>query len=219
MKLSLNTDFTRLPRAGAVVRADARGGEAPTGRITLAHDERHLRRKVLTLEGGGKLLVDLAEPMALDSGDLLALDDGGFVEIGAADEDVYDIRPHDAVHLAELAWHIGNRHLAAEITADRIVIQRDHVIKAMLEGLGATVTEIVAPFSPVRGAYSGGHLHGHGPQPDAYGRMPGDPHYGHSHGPGEHLGHHGHDHEGHDHGELDSFGRKPGDPHYGHNHA
>ena len=42
---------------------------------------------------------------------------------------------------------------------------RDHVIKAMLEGLGATVTEVVEPFEPARGAYSGhgghqGHSHG-----------------------------------------------------------
>ncbi len=59
------------------------------------------------------------------------------------------------MHLAELAWHIGNRHLAAAIEADRILILRDHVIKAMLEGLGATVTDIVEPFTPVRGAYSG----------------------------------------------------------------
>ena len=45
---------------------------------------------------------------------------------------------------------------------DRILILRDHVIKAMLEGLGAKVTEVVEPFSPVRGAYSGhGHDHHH----------------------------------------------------------
>ena len=41
------------------------------------------------------------------------------------------------MHLAELAWHIGNRHLAAAIEAERILILRDHVIRAMLEGLGA----------------------------------------------------------------------------------
>ena len=100
------------------------------------------------------------------------------------------------MHLAELAWHIGNRHLAAAIEADRILILRDHVIKAMLEGLGATVTDVVEPFTPVRGAYSGhgrtimaithghdhhDHEHGHGER-DAYGRLPGDPHYGHNHG-------------------------------------
>ena len=96
--------------------------------------------------------------------------------------------PRDALHLTELAWHIGNRHLAAAVEPDRILILRDHVIKAMLEGLGATVTDVVEPFVPLTGAYSGhaahshhGHDHGHGER-DAHGRTPGDPHYGHSHG-------------------------------------
>ena len=199
MKLSTNTDFTKLPRAGGLKRAAARDAEdLPFDRAVLAHDERHLRRKVLALAGGDKVLVDLAEPVSLDEGDLLVLEDGRTVEIGAQPEEVYDIRARDAVHLAELAWHIGNRHLAAEISADRIVILRDHVIKDMLEGLGASVSEIVAPFSPLRGAYSG---------------------HGHAH---DHTHDHGHRHHGHDHhhgGEPDRFGRLPGDPHYGHNHA
>jgi urease accessory protein len=102
---------------------------------------------------------------------------------------VYDIRARDRLHLAELCWHIGNRHLAAQIEEDRILILRDHVIKAMLEGLGARVTDVVEPFMPLRGAYSG-QTHGHGHHPitmktgtpmNAHGRLPGDPHYGHNH--------------------------------------
>jgi len=223
MKLSLNTDFTKLPRAGAVARAGQSTVPAFDSAV-LAHDERHLRRRVLPLASGAKLFIDLPEPVMLAGGDRLVLDDGRAVEILAADEELYDIRPRDAMHLAELAWHIGNRHLAAAIEPDRILILRDHVIRDMLTGLGATVTDVVEPFEPLGGAYSG-HDHGHA-APDAYGRMPGDPHYGHNHGPGEHHhdhhhadehDHHGHDHH-HHHGERDAFGRYPGDPHYGHNH-
>lgn len=128
----------------------------------LAHDQRHLRRKLVRLQSGETMLVDFPRAVALGTGDMLLLDDGRRIGIVAADEQLYDIRAGDARHLAELAWHIGNRHLAAAIEADRILIQRDHVIKAMLEGLGATVTDVVEPFEPVRGAYSGhGHAHGH----------------------------------------------------------
>ncbi len=188
MKLSTNTDFTKLPRAGASVSASAvEPGVDPFGAVTLPHDERHLRRRVMTVSTGDKILVDLPEAVSLGHGDRLMLDDGRQVAILAEPEPLYDIRPRSAAHLAELAWHIGNRHLAASIAADRILILRDHVIKGMLEGLGATVTEIVEPFVPVRGAYSGqGHQHGHS---------------------------HPHDHE-----ERDRFGRLPDDPHYGHNH-
>ncbi|MEP9386662.1 urease accessory protein UreE [Mesorhizobium sp. KR9-304] len=199
MKLSLNTDFTKFPRAVSIAPAGTASGEI-AGRAVLPHDERHLRRRAIELtEGvveGGKVLVDLPEPVTLADGDRLVLEDGRQIEISAAPEELYDIRAHDAVHLAELAWHIGNRHLAAAIRADRILILRDHVIKAMLEGLGATVTDVVEPFTPVRGAYSGhGHAHDH-----------------HDHG-------HDHSHPDHDHGERDAYGRLPDDPHYGHNHA
>ena len=224
MKLSLNTDFTKMPRAGSVVRAEDLPADRPIpfDLVVLAQDERHLRRRVLTLQHGDKVFVDLAETTMLGDRDVLVLDDGRHVEIIAADEELCEVRARDAVHLAELAWHIGNRHLPAQIEPARILIGRDHVIEAMLEGLGATVAHITEHFSPLSGAYSG-HSHGHA-QPDAYGRMPGDPHYGHNHGPGEHHhghehGHHGHGHDDHHHGEADRYGRLPGDPHYGHNHA
>ncbi len=223
MKLSMNTDFTKMPRAGSVIRAADLGPDRviPFDLAVLDHEERHLRRRVIELVHGDKILVDLPDAVQLDNHDVLVLDDGRHAEIIASEEEVYDIRATNPVHLAELAWHIGNRHLAAQIEEHRILILRDHVIKAMLEGLGAKVTEESEPFHPVRGAYAG-HSHGHGPQPDAHGRMPGDPHYGHSHGPHEHHhDHRGHEHHGHDHGhgERDKFGREPGDPHYGHNHA
>jgi urease accessory protein len=152
MKLNINTDFTKFPRAVFVLPAGEAGTTAPSGHAVLAHDERHLRRRAIELSDGGKVLVDLPEPVALNDGDRLVLEDGRHIEIVAAPEDVYDIRARDAVHMAELAWHIGNRHLAAGIEAGRIIILRDHVIKAMLEGLGATVTETSEPFKPVRGA-------------------------------------------------------------------
>ncbi|AGB43028.1 urease accessory protein UreE [Mesorhizobium australicum WSM2073] len=185
MKLNLNTDFTKFPRAVSVLPAGTAATTAPSGRAVLAHDERHLRRRAIELADGGKVLVDLPEPVALNDGDRLVLEDGGHIEIIAAPEEVYDIRARDAVHLAELAWHIGNRHLAAGIEAHRILILRDHVIKAMLEGLGATVRDVSEPFKPVRGAYSGGHDHGHA--------------HGHSHSEAHAHSHaHSHDHL-HDH--------------------
>ncbi|WP_136621102.1 MULTISPECIES: urease accessory protein UreE [Mesorhizobium] len=195
MKLNLNTDFTKFPRAISVLTAGNAGTTLPSGRAVLAHDERHLRRRAIELADGSKVLVDLPEPVALNDGDRLVLEDGGHIEIIAAPEDVYDIRARDGVHLAELAWHIGNRHLAASIEAGRILILRDHVIKAMLEGLGATVTDVSEPFKPVRGAYSGGHDHGHA-HAEAHAHSHAEAH-SHSHSESHshsHAGHH-HDHD------------------------
>jgi urease accessory protein len=191
MKLNINTDFTKFPRAVSVISAGAAGAAVPFDKAVLAHDERHLRRRVIETAGGDKVLVDLPEPVALNDGDRLVLEDGRQLEIVAAPEEVYDIRARDTVHLTEIAWHIGNRHLAAAIEGGRILILRDHVIKAMLEGLGATVSEVSQPFSPVRGAYSGhGHDHGHSHGHDDHDHHDHDHAHDHHHDHGHHHHHH-----------------------------
>ena len=151
-------------RVAQITRTEVAKGQAPAfDVVVLAHDERHVRRRAIELSQGERVLLDLPESVLLESGDLLVLEDGRTASIIAAKEELYDIRARNAVHLTQLAWHIGNRHLPAAISAEHILILRDHVIKAMLEGLGATIADIVAPFEPVRGAYSGhGHDHDHG---------------------------------------------------------
>ncbi|MDI7860675.1 urease accessory protein UreE [Rhizobiaceae bacterium n13] len=131
--------------------------DPPIATVVLAHDERHLRRKLLHLEGGDMVMLDLKEPVLLANGDLLQIENGDLVEVVAAKEKLFEIAARDRLHLLELAWHLGNRHLPAAIEEERILILRDHVIRAMLEGLGASVVEVEAPFQPVRGAY---HSHG-----------------------------------------------------------
>ena len=167
MKLNINTDFTKFPRAVSVLPAGEAGSTAPYDKAVLPHDERHLRRRAIELSDGSKVLVDLPEPVALNDGDRLVLEDGRHVEILAAPEEVYDIRARDGVHLTELAWHIGNRHLPAQLEESRILIRDDHVIVQMLEGLGATLRRLEAAFTPESGAYSGAAGHsvfapGHG---------------------------------------------------------
>src|SRR6185312_12355445 len=133
----------------------------PFGTLKLDSSDRHLRRKLVTTDQGAKIIVDLPEPVLLADGDVLVLEDGRTIGIVAALEELYEVRP-GTVPLRHLAWHIGNRHLTAQIDENRILIRRDHVIRAMLEGLGATVTEVVEHFQPVHGAYHG-HDHGHSP--------------------------------------------------------
>jgi urease accessory protein len=42
-----------------------------------------------------------------------------------------------------------------------LLIQRDHVMADMLAKIGASVTEVVEPFTPEGGAYGHGRTHGH----------------------------------------------------------
>lgn len=128
------------------------------GRITLAFEDRHRRRIVLTDDDGGEFLLDLAQAHHLSDGDGLALDEGGFIRVIAAEEEVAEVTAANPEDLARIAWHIGNRHMPLQVLPGGVLrLPADHVLIAMLEGLGATISRRIAPFQPEKGAY---HSHG-----------------------------------------------------------
>lgn len=167
--------------ATKVIRKSEVGAQSMVDSITLDRASRYRRRIAMTTDGGQSILLDLAEATYLADGDALVLENGDLIRVVAAEEPLLEIHAHDAHALARIAWHIGNRHTPAEITADAIYIQPDHVLQAMVIGLGAHVHEVVRPFEPEGGAYGGkGPLHS------------GHHHHGH-----DHHHEHGHSHEAH----------------------
>ena len=145
-------------RASAVRSKGTWSGNA-VDHVELDIDGRHRRRIALMTNGGLSFLLDLPQATHLRHGDGLVLDDGRMIEIRARREELLEVRGRDAVHLVQLAWHLGNRHLAAQIEADRILIRRDHVIAHMLEHQGAVIRDVAEPFDPETGAYAHGHDH------------------------------------------------------------
>jgi urease accessory protein len=131
--------------------------ETPWQSVVMEASERHLRRKLITLPQGDEVMVDLAQTTKFANHDCLQLEDGRLVQIIASDEPLLEITTRDAAHLVQLAWHIGNRHLEAQIEQHRILIRRDHVIAKMLEQLGAKIREVEETFTPEHGAYAHGH--------------------------------------------------------------
>lgn len=106
----------------------------------------------------------------LRDGDVLLCSDGGEVVVVAADELVSEVRSDDAHLLMRAAYHLGNRHVPLQIGEHVLHYQHDHVLDAMLEGLGLAVGCCRRPFHPENGAYSGGgHTHGHGSAHDDHG--------------------------------------------------
>jgi urease accessory protein len=189
------------------VRGQHRFTEAPVDTVVLDFDDRHRRRMAMTGTRGLEFLLDLEHAVALRGGDALVLEDGRLVEVVAAPEPLLEIRGRDPHHLIRVAWHLGNRHLPTQIMAKALRIRRDHVIEAMVTGLGARVVEIEAPFDPEGGAYAdAGHAH-----------------HDHGHHQDHAYDHHHHDHAAHDHSHdhhhhHDEHCDHP-DHHHGHKHA
>jgi urease accessory protein len=183
------------------VRARHHWTEAPADTVVLDFDDRHRRRMAMTGTRGLEFLLDLEDAVVLRGGDALVLDDGRLIEVVAAPEPLVEIRGNDPHHLVRVAWHLGNRHLPTQIMAKGLRIRRDHVIEAMVKGLGARVIEIEAPFDPEGGAYAG-EGHSHAPESDPHS------HAAHDVSSHDHGGHHHHHDEHCDH-----------DHHHGHSHA
>ena len=135
--------------------------EKVAGSLTLDFDARHRSRFRLTADQGDDVLLDLPEAVAMADGDGLQLEDGRWLKVQAASEDLVEIKHEDSIQLMRLAWHLGNRHLPTEIRDHILLIRPDHVIEDMLRGLGADLQKIQSAFQPEGGAYGHGHHHKH----------------------------------------------------------
>ncbi len=145
--------------------------ESVFAQLVLPYEMRENSRLRTALESGEEVAIFTERGTVLRNNDLLKSADGRVVQIIAAHEPTYRITcrtPHD---LLRCAFHLGNRHTQTQIGEGFLRIHADSVLKQMLEGLGATVTEENAQFEPESGAYGGGGHHHHG-----------DGHY-HAHGP------------------------------------
>jgi urease accessory protein len=182
--------------------------ETPADTVVLDFDDRHRRRMAMTGTRGVEFLLE--DAVALRGGDALVLEDGRLIEVVAAPEPLLEIKGADPHHLIRVAWHLGNRHLPTQLMPKGLRIRRDHVIEAMVKGLGARVIEIEAPFDPEGGAYaSAAHGHAH----DDYSHHTG---HDHAHGHDHDHDHHHHHHDDHDHHHDDHCGHEH---HHGHSHA
>jgi urease accessory protein len=178
-------------RADKVIPA-GQWSSAPADTVLLDFDERYRRRFAMTGVGGLEFLLDLAEAAMLRGGDGLRLEDGRIVEVVAAPEPLAEVRAADALMLTRVAWHLGNRHLLTELLPKALRIRRDPVIEAMVEGLGARVIPLEAPFNPEGGAYARSEAS----ETTAHDHDHHDRRHGHAHDPDHRRGHD--DHHRHD---------------------
>ena len=144
-------------------------GTQASATITLTYESRRKSRQKVRIDGGEEAGVILPWGESLRDGDVLAAANGLVIRIVAASEPVMLVRCSHPRELARVAYHLGNRHVAVEVGEGILKIAPDHVLRAMVEGLGAHVELGNEPFEPESGAY-GGHVHG--PVPTRFPRRP-----------------------------------------------
>ncbi|CAN5831321.1 hypothetical protein BH11PSE12_BH11PSE12_00090 [soil metagenome] len=128
--------------------------------LVLPYELREKSRLRATMSNGEEVAVFTLRGSVMRDGDLMSGNDGRVVQIIAAREPTYRVECASAFTLLRCAFHLGNRHTQAQLGDGFLRIRQDSVLKDMLQGLGALVTEENAAFEPESGAYGGGHQHG-----------------------------------------------------------
>ncbi len=137
------------------------------GQLRLPFESRRKSRLRARLVSGEEVGLMLPRGEVLRGGDLVVASDGRVIEVVAEPEKLLHVVCASPAEFAKAAYHLGNRHVPVQVGEGYLRLAADHVLEELLEGLGATITAIDAPFEPEAGAYAGGgHLHheeeGHG---------------------------------------------------------
>ena len=129
------------------------------GWVALTWERRQKSRQRVRLESGEEAALLLPRGSTLKDGQRIASESGRIIEIVADSEAVSTVRSTDPTCLARAAYHLGNRHTPVQLGAGWLRYRRDHVLDAMIEGLGIGLVPEpeTAPFEPESGAYSHGH--------------------------------------------------------------
>ncbi|MCX5947225.1 MAG: urease accessory protein UreE [Cyanobacteria bacterium] len=154
----------RLPSPSA-------GGE-PSRALALSADDRTRLRGLRHSLCGQPLLLQLPRGEPLQPGEWLGGDDGpALVQVEAATESLLLVRAAEPLELLRAAYHLGNRHVALQVTATELRLLDDPVLADLLRQRGLHLEHRQAPFLPEGGAYAGGgqshvHPHDHGQEQD-----------------------------------------------------
>ncbi len=123
-------------------------------RLILTYDLRQKSRFKAQTDNGQAVTVSLPRGTQLKNGDILQTESGEAAAIIAAPEEVSVAHSIDPLQLMRVCYHLGNRHVPLQIESNMICYQADHVLDAMVVGLGLIIVPETRCFEPESGAYS-----------------------------------------------------------------
>jgi urease accessory protein len=129
--------------------------------LVLDHEERRSTRGRVTLSDGREAVLRLSRGTVLSAGDYLSSPEGVLVRVEDALEDLMEIASKDSCQLAELAWHLGNRHAPVMIEGHKLYFLPDPALIALVRSLEFSVMRLKAPFHPLTLSNCHAHTHGH----------------------------------------------------------
>lgn len=133
----------------------------PQSLLTLAlvaEDRTRSRHRFVTVEGK-EVNLQLPRGTVLREGDILAdAQNQAIAIVIAKPEPVITVTAAHSLDFLRAAYHLGNRHIALEITESYLRLSPDSVLEDMIAKMGLNMVRETQPFQPEAGAY---HHHDH----------------------------------------------------------
>lgn len=85
---------------------------------------------------GRELGIRLKNPVDLEYGDILYMDEKNMIIVDVNHEDVLVIQPKSLKEMGDIAHQLGNRHLPAQFEDDVMIVQYDYLVENLLQSLG-----------------------------------------------------------------------------------
>ena len=114
--------------------------------LVLSWEEREKTRQRATTAGGREIVIKLATGTRLPPGTVVVIGDGFYVEVAAAEEDVWVVRSADVRRLCRAAYEIGNRHFAIAFGDGEILVRYDHTLEELWRRIGIEARRARRPF-------------------------------------------------------------------------
>jgi urease accessory protein len=105
------------------------------------------------MEDGVEVGLILPRGTRLKDGDVLLAEDGRSVQVRASLEELSVVLCPDALTMARVAYHLGNRHASIMLGEGSVKYPADSVLDQMITGMGMVVRRVREPFQPESGAY------------------------------------------------------------------
>lgn len=87
-----------------------------------------------------ELGIRLKNPIDLEAGDVLYMDEENMIVIDVFSDDVLVLRPKDIHEMGTIAHQLGNRHLPAQFEGDEMIVQYDYLVEELLIQQGVSYT-------------------------------------------------------------------------------
>ena len=143
-----------------VAPATLAGRERDT--LRLSWEERRWTRKRMMTTGGREVALALRTGSVLRPGDVVAVEEGWYLEVEGRPEPVLAVFPRDRAEAIRVAFDVGNRHFSLALDGDAILVPDDTAMEQLVTRLGVPWARRAAVYDPIG---SGGHRHEPGTSP------------------------------------------------------